>query len=187
MLQSEFNELTGKKINYSDYRAVEIIYMYHPDYERKTKQEVALDYSEGKLNFYSLLNHESCKPYIEDIVESKEDEFSYYDVTVLGYVRNVVPKSLVKVTDNFITPELKKAGIDLDEYDYFQVSSSTRNASWPIDTRIACFAVTGGSEGHYIHVESMSDGKCNCLILGKTFNGFDHALKLSNALSIILS
>ena len=51
------------------------------------------------------------------------------------------------------------------------------NAEWPDDVHcIAVFPVTGGSEGHYIHVELLRAGdKRTLFMLGKTFQGMGHA------------
>jgi hypothetical protein len=48
---------------------------------------------------------------------------------------------------------------------------------WPDDVRwIAVFPVTGSSEGHYVHVELIRDqGKRSLFMLGKTFQGMEHA------------
>jgi hypothetical protein len=47
--------------------------------------------------------------------------------------------------------------------------------------RLGCFAVEGGSEGHYIHVAIITaDNYSETIYLGKTFMGLEHALKVSN-------
>jgi hypothetical protein len=53
---------------------------------------------------------------------------------------------------------------------------------------IACYAVQGGSEGHYIHVDfitsdDMGDHKRQLAYLGKTFQGLDHAVKVAGELT----
>ena len=56
----------------------------------------------------------------------------------------------------------------------------------------ACYAVTGGSEGHYIHVDIATqydvDNSCKVfhLITGKTFLGMEHALKIAARCSQLL-
>ena len=54
---------------------------------------------------------------------------------------------------------------------------------------IAVFPVTGGNEGHYVHVEIIYDTdeyreghNTACLFLCKTFNGLDSAIAISAAL-----
>lgn len=57
---------------------------------------------------------------------------------------------------------------------------------------IACYAVTGGSEGHYIHVDLVAGydtdwtGKTLHLITGKTFLGLAHAHKIANRCAELL-
>ncbi len=57
---------------------------------------------------------------------------------------------------------------------------------------IACFAVTGGSEGHYIHVDLIGgydlDGTGTALHLftGKTFLGLAHAHTIANRCAELL-
>jgi len=86
---------------------------------------------------------------------------------------------------------LESAGLMVDEY--FSVSADveyTRKWTvWPKDVRrIAVFAVQGGSEGHYVHVdvytgEGYEETKVTTLFLLKTFLGMEHALRLSNELT----
>jgi hypothetical protein len=56
----------------------------------------------------------------------------------------------------------------LDEY--FSVGVSAPG-QWPADSRIVVFSVRGGSEGDYVHVESIKPGGSVCLMLGKGFAG----------------
>lgn len=47
---------------------------------------------------------------------------------------------------------------------------------------LACFPVTGGSEGHYIHVDAiLPEGERVSLFTGKTFAGWEAACKTANA------
>ncbi len=78
----------------------------------------------------------------------------------------------------------------VDEYFTTVLSSAlgNTNAAW-LDLKwtpkfVACFAVTGGSEGHYIHVDAypsrytfggVAEEKPIHLALGKTFKGWEHA------------
>lgn len=57
--------------------------------------------------------------------------------------------------------------------------------------RVAAFAVTGGSEGWYVRVECFSTDdagvrRATCLVLGKTFEGWDVAHDLAGRLSRLL-
>jgi hypothetical protein len=57
--------------------------------------------------------------------------------------------------------------------------------AWP-PGRIAVFAVTGDSEGHYVHVEVLGSGDRACVGLGKTFQGKDAAWALARRLADLL-
>lgn len=78
---------------------------------------------------------------------------------------------------------------DLVPDEYFSICTSARNPeNQPLPTdspRFMCFAVRGGSEGHYIHVGFVYDGKYQDLFLGKTLregpDGLDYALQIANA------
>ncbi len=59
-------------------------------------------------------------------------------------------------------------------------------------TWFAAYAVTGGSEGHYIHVDFATQygvgnkGEVFHFITGKTFQGMQHALKIANRCAELL-
>jgi hypothetical protein len=68
----------------------------------------------------------------------------------------------------------------------------------PHDHRwVACYPVTGASEGHYVHVEficpaghRVPDGEPNVrvvrLALGKTFRGMGHAAEMARRCAVLL-
>jgi hypothetical protein len=106
-----------------------------------------------------------------------------------GYLMLERMKTIGEVYDE-LEQILKEQGI-YGEMDYFGISSGwngrkqeARKQDFPNYRWIACFAVEGGSEGHYIHVEIISaEGgkwKREIIFLGKTFCGLEHALKVSN-------
>lgn len=73
--------------------------------------------------------------------------------------------------------------------EYFTVACGVNTqAEWPADVRwVACFPVTGGNEGHYVHVEVvLSDGSRKLLFLGKTFKGMAHAAKIAARCAVAL-
>ncbi|MFH1952560.1 MAG: hypothetical protein ABIL06_13185 [Pseudomonadota bacterium] len=121
-------------------------------------------------------------------VRFNEDPFSKWGVSVDGYVVDETGKPVEEVFE-YVEGEIERSGMDLGGYDYFQVCFGLRGSLWPVSyRRIACFAVEGGSEGHYIHVNVIdNESKTETLLLGKTFLGLDHALALSNALTKILA
>lgn len=52
---------------------------------------------------------------------------------------------------------------------------------------IACYAVTGNSEGHYVHVDLIgSEGQRRLVFLCKTFEGMDHAYKIAQRCAELL-
>ena len=79
--------------------------------------------------------------------------------------------------------------------EYFSLSIETDQTFWKLLESyrwIACYAVTGGSEGHYVHIDLIHGydqdwtGKALHLITGKTFLGLAHALKIANRCAELL-
>jgi len=67
----------------------------------------------------------------------------------------------------------------VDEYCHLACGVDA-DAEWPEDVHwVAVYPVTGGSEGHYVHVDLVNnDGHRTMIMLGKTFQGMDHAMAL---------
>lgn len=61
----------------------------------------------------------------------------------------------------------------LDEYFHPSIHLEEER-EWP-DGRMSVYAVTGGSEGHYVHVDVSKHPVRETLFLGKTFAGWDAA------------
>jgi hypothetical protein len=119
-----------------------------------------------------------------------QDIFENWDITDKGYYINHRNKKMGEV---FAAVEKKFK----DEYPDLYAELDHFGAFWPTDSKempdrrwLGVFYVTGDSEGHYIHVEAIGTGlekdKRECLFLGKTFTGRDHAEKVVCALSRIL-
>jgi hypothetical protein len=73
-----------------------------------------------------------------------------------------------------------------DDLDYFHLRDLIvkKEEDFPDWRFVKCYAVVGGSEGHYVHVEvEPLAGDTKCVFLGKTFAGIDYALKVSNILT----
>lgn len=56
---------------------------------------------------------------------------------------------------------------------------------------ISCYAVTGGSEGHWVHVDVIGGSdedpdRRELIFLAKTFMGWEHACKIAQACATIL-
>lgn len=104
-----------------------------------------------------------------------------------GYLMLERKKTIDEVYEELVEI-LKEQGV-YDELDYFNNSMRWQKKSkmdFPKYRWISCYAVEGGSEGHYIHVdviwEELGSEHWNSEILftGKTFCGIDHALKVAN-------
>lgn len=91
-------------------------------------------------------------------------------------------KTIAQVYDELLEI-LKEDGI-YGEIEYFNPMNNQEKELFPYYNWVSCFAVEGGSEGHYVHVEVINRvGDRILLYLGKTLEGIDHALKLSNVLT----
>ena len=78
----------------------------------------------------------------------------------------------------------------IDEYFNLDIeiryNKSAVEPEFPPYKWIACYAVTGGSEGHYIHIDCINRGDspdskptATNVFLGKTFQGMEHAQKIA--------
>lgn len=97
---------------------------------------------------------------------------------LLKYVRN---RTVVEVYED-LCKRLKDEGCFPDEY--FGIMRDSRystNEEFPQYHWIACFPVTGASEGYYIHVEVINGNARRLLFLGKTLQDFDFAAKVAIA------
>lgn len=77
---------------------------------------------------------------------------------------------------------LTELGDMVDEYFHIDYVIRGRGTFlWPDNVHwIACYAVTGGSEGHYIHVDLIDrEDKRTLVFLGKTFLGMQHAQNIA--------
>jgi len=71
--------------------------------------------------------------------------------------------------------------------EYFNIDHEQVGKRWPKGVRwIACYAVTGGSEGWYVHIDAIFDGQRKMMFLGKTFMGMVHARKIADRCADLL-
>lgn len=99
-----------------------------------------------------------------------------------GYVTNAGNMTVQEIYDE-VKAHLKQNGF-YDEMDYFGTGGAKDSQSpFPQWHWIACYAVQGGSEGHYIHVDTINSKGRETIFTGKTFHGMEHALKISNELT----
>jgi len=112
-----------------------------------------------------------------------------------GYLKEARRKTIGEVHAELLAVTGRHAdGLDSPVVDgaaeYFSVTTGVDpDREWP-EGRIVAFAVTGGSEGHYVHVEviggTVHARTAELLILGKTFEGPDAAWNLARRLAGIL-
>ena len=104
-----------------------------------------------------------------------------------GWLREVRKKTLGEVYNE--TCQFLKERDIWDNLDYFHLDRDYSDKEYskkpfPAWKWIACYAVVGGSEGHYIHVDIITtNGEQKPLFLGKTFLGMEYALHVSNMLT----
>ena len=103
-----------------------------------------------------------------------------------GYLRHVGNRKISEIYDE-LRAVLTKQGLH-HEWEYFSIMSGVNSADpFPEYRCIACWAVPGGSEGWYIHVEAVKDDKRTLVYLGKVLgrsdnfklSGYDYALKIA--------
>lgn len=195
-MRNEFEERVGV-VTDELWEVAHHIYQWHPDvpdvggkdhFARMWQERAGAEYG-GFWDYGMLAEANEAAPHRINI--RKSDSFTTFEVTDGGMVTNEKGKPLPNIYDH-ILEELPKHGIEVGAWgvkncEYFHVAAMCEVTRWP--TRywgIAVYAVTGGSEGHYIHVDIITEGKTTPLFLGKTFMGIDFALELSNALTKIL-
>jgi hypothetical protein len=102
------------------------------------------------------------------------------DRLTLGELRTILEPEIVALADGFeyFTPSLT---LEPNETRASRVAQPIGRYRW-----IACYAVTGGSEGHYIHVDRLylkgpydRDFTREPLFLAKTFGGYAQACAIA--------
>ena len=104
-----------------------------------------------------------------------------------GYVREI-PRKTAEILRE-LNERLEAEGNKPDEYGFsLSVSREIEAQYWPLRFAwVACYAVTGGSEGHYIHIDVITrEDKRILMSLGKTFEGMERALQIANACTMHL-
>ena len=113
------------------------------------------------------------------------DEWRYVldaDGAETGYLRRVqgrVAKAVVadlqyELRELLAEAEYANPGMD------FAYAKEPEQERIPAYRRVACYAVTGGNEGHYVHVDVVLQDMTHVnLMLVKTFMGVEHAWKIA--------
>lgn len=102
-----------------------------------------------------------------------------------GYVRTVdymTTEAVHQKIVDMMEPEM------LGNMDYFHVCFNVRGKKIPDDyRRIYAYVVLGDNEGHYIHVDIMTNVKTETYFLGKTFEGFSAAQEMASYISSLFN
>lgn len=102
-----------------------------------------------------------------------------------GYLVRKRWRPLGEVGKN-LNAALKSLDMLPDEYGMNLDTDMTPDTPCPEHRWIACFAVEGGSEGWYIHVDALTGDHRIPLFLGKTFQGMDRAYEVARTIAKIL-
>ncbi len=102
------------------------------------------------------------------IVKTVRELLQTYDVTDKHYCINERGNNIGEIWKE-IEAKLKELHPELlDQADYYGVNMGERDKTWPTEYgRLAVFYVRGGSEGYYVHVETLDAGH-KCWFLAKT-------------------
>lgn len=108
------------------------------------------------------------------------------DIACGGYIVETTPATVNQVFD-YLSKSMPDDMIDeyfsnMAKYDKSGNEAFPQEYNW-----IACYAVTGGSEGHYVHVDIIKGDKRQMLYLAKTFRGYDHACEIAAHLGKMLN
>ena len=102
-----------------------------------------------------------------------------------GYVRTIDTATIEDVYNQIV--ELMTNSM-YEEMDYFKVCYDKRNEKIPMDyRRIFAYVVLGDNEGHYIHVDIMTNVKSETYIIGKSFMGFEKAQETASYISSLFN
>ena len=72
-------------------------------------------------------------------------------------------------------------------YSWWGDKKMNKDDAFPASHWISCYLVTGGSEGHYIHVDTIDkDGNRQLIYLEKTFSGSVYGWRIVEAIAAIL-
>ncbi|MHB1134265.1 MAG: hypothetical protein ACYC4L_17995 [Chloroflexota bacterium] len=110
-----------------------------------------------------------------------------------GYSKLSHTKTIGEVL-GILNARIRASDFPVDEYgfDPWQCNANILNERWPEQYAwVACYAVTGGSEGHYIHVDLLHVGKegetsLRHVFLAKTFLGWDYACGIASTAGRLL-
>lgn len=150
-----------------------------------------INHRDGELLFKSfdglyIIANKVNDTWTFDADNKRYDYWYGTDISCGGYIVDTIPATINKVYD-YLSKSMSDDMID----EYFSNSSRYNgrgDQNFPQDYNwIACYAVTGGSEGHYVHVDIIKEDKRTLLYLAKTFRGYDHACEIAAHLGKMLN
>ncbi len=203
MMRREFESRIGHTLSDNQWEVVDRIYNYHPEVPDKGgKDVVAAWYREAMSDRYPSF---SRLVYTKLGVANDEAEKQgaarvrylvpqWYGTEVVDEKRGLILETRMKSVREVYEYCANGLGDMVDEY-FHIMPSVHKDRPWPNDRElqwIAVFPVTGGSEGHYVHVEAIYRdekdpfGRRELLFLGKTFRGMSHAWNMCKRLGELL-
>ncbi len=189
MMPSEFETRIGEPLPAEAWPAIHQIYLYHPEIrDVGGKDQLAQAYRTYGFERLALLMlaDANAAARIAGAPPVLLELERWYGTDVIaddGHIVETRPKTLQQISTYL------RASLDPLIDEYFTLSSdATAETPWPLDARwIAVFPVTGGSEGHYVHVDAIDQaGQRNGLYLIKTFRGLAHAWQIAQRLGDLL-
>lgn len=197
MMQSELQARIGESVTPNQYAVIERVYAYHPSIPEVHGKAVIADiWRRG--GFYAITqmlseaNDAAAKENgAEPVKDIRDDTFEFYEVKD-GLCINPQPKPLKHVFEyvqNCIAdwdkehPEMNGLIDEYFHYDGLDQYENEATVMWMYPRWIACYAVNGDSEGHYIHVDAIKGESRQLLFLGKTFRGMEHAQLIASLLA----
>lgn len=172
-----------------EWAVLQFVCQYHPEFSKPGIDERVIDrLSENGIYWaYDLLAASVREAKAQGVaIEQVVTSTTVYDVAH-GRCVNEQGRPINEVYKE-TCDMLERIGLYPDEY--FSLSAaSDRGGEFPYPYRwVACYAVTGGSEGHYLHVDAiMKDGSRKLVFVGKTLQegkeGMDYMYRICAALA----
>ena len=171
----------------------ELLYDRTRDFYLKLQRVINKGY-EYSINVYEHpLGHFICTQY-DKVAESYDIVRNWYgeEVIQFGYVINLMPAG-VKEVAYYVEKNLPKHIEDGEEQDLVDEYFSSNQYGpdqltyWPYNyDSVRVYANRGNSEGHYVNVQVVKDGKTYDVMTAKTFRGFDHAWTIAREIARLL-
>jgi hypothetical protein len=156
-LIAAINKRVTTKLSEHEIASLEMVLfiaLYHPDLKNISVQDLAARLTEN--GFYSNCNIRQMLPAAvtkaqeQGVAIKADDDMTTRYQVAFGHVVNETPKTIREVYQA-VYAKLEKLNLLPDE-DFSLWPLINENDPWPAGRWVASFAVTGSSEGHYLHV-----------------------------------